>query len=188
MMHALTLLALAALSSSAPATPRATTSWQDAVVATMAKADPIGGWKRVAVARPDAQAEHIREGTVTIRKAGAETSATYNGNITLKRGVVAATSPDGKRALLVAQHVIVCDTGCKPYEGMRAGDVDTRSERESCVHPLCGGNLSVLTRAAPAYLAADIVTQRDGSKAFVVRGLVVGFQIAFKGIEPDEID
>jgi hypothetical protein len=46
----------------------------------------------------------------------------------------------------------------------------------------------VLTRAAPAYLAADIVPKRDGSRAFAVRGLVVGFQIAFNGIEPDEID
>jgi hypothetical protein len=189
MIRTLTFIALSAISSSAVADSRSAPRWQNAVSSAMAEADPRGGWQRVAVQRHKPNAKP-RAAIVIEKRRDGSTSARYSGNVTLKRGIVAAASPDGAHALLLAKDVLVCDwqVGCKPYEGILPDEIDFKGDQESCVGPVCGGDIGVLVGASPVYLAADVVTRRDGSKTYAVKGLIVGFDNALRGIEPDEID
>jgi hypothetical protein len=186
MIRFITLIAFALVSSTAIASPRAGTSWQDAVARAMADADPEGDWQRVAVEQ-ERGAQREAEIVITIDRDGS-TAAKYNGDVTLKRGIIAGTNPKGSQALLVATDILVChfELGCVPFEGIALDEIDLATG--SCVYPLCGGNLDVLVDASPAYLVVDVIAQRDGSTVYSVTDLIIGFEVALSGIEPDEID
>jgi hypothetical protein len=171
----LTLLLLAAVSSTSFAATSTAPTWAVELAAAMADADPSGDWQLVpaepqaAKAKADILIESFRDGSV---------AAGYHGNITLKRGIVAAASSDGTQALLFAEDVLVCtpELGCVPLV-----------EPASCVSPLCGG-ADVLVDASSVYLVVDVDRLRDGSETYTVSDILVGFENAFAGVEPDEID
>jgi hypothetical protein len=183
-----TLLALCAVSSSVAASPQAGSDWGATVARGMADADPTGDWQ-LAPADHGSGVPGEAEITLTFFRDGS-TEARYGGDVTLKRGIIAGMSRDGSEALLLATDVLVCDWefGCAPFEGIEPDEIDFNSKAKDCSDSVCGADIDDLIAASPAYLVADVVHNRDGSTAYRVTGLVVGFQTALHGIEPDEID
>ena len=184
-----TLITLVALSlSSAALASTAGGSWQDDVAAAMQAADPDGGWEiapipttAAAKTKADILIESFRDGS---------TEASYHGDVTLKRGILAATSTDGAQGLVLLDDVLVCDweLGCEPLRGVEPDEIDVAFDAGRCHYPFCGGDAVTLAQTYPVYVVVDISVGRDGSESWTVSDLLVGFDLAFRGIEPDEID
>jgi hypothetical protein len=178
---------LTTLFSSALLTSDTATTWQDAVVVAMAETDPPGDWQLVPAERPPAPAGAQPEVLIERRSDGS-TSASYHGSTMLEPRTIAAMSLDGTQALVQPRDILVCDSelGCGTilpdegaFRGVDLGECDDLS---------CGSGVDLLTDASPVYLVVDILVDPNGREVHEVSGIIVGFEIAFHGIEPDEID
>lgn len=169
-----------ALATAGTAGPTSAPSWADELADAFDAADPEGGWDVTPI--PPTPAAAKTKADILIESLGTASSASWHGDVTLKRGVMAAVSPDGTQGLVLAERVMACGTaGC--------AWLDTSADAlpaAGCMAPLCGG--LELTSASPAWVIVDIAAAKDGSELWIPRTLLIAFDTALIGVEPDEID
>lgn len=193
---------LAATTALAGGTATGAPTWSDDLAAAMAAADPAGGWQIAPIPATTAGARAKADILIEAHRDGSRT-ATYAGDITLKRGTFVTASPDGSQELWVAGTVQICDwlTGCgdpipgidpdeidvggDPLEGIEPDEIDF--DLAACAYPLCGGEAE-LAALNLAYLVVDVGVDRDGTPLYTVRDMVVGIDAGFTGIEGEDID
>lgn len=156
-------------------------SWAEEIVEAFDAVDPDGGWDLTPI--PPTPAAAKTKADILIESLGAAPSASWRGDITLKRGIMLATSPDGTQGLVLPARVMVCGTaGCDLLDPPAA----LPTESAGCAFPFCGG--LAFAEASPAWVVVDIGEAKDGSELWIPRSILVAFDTALIGVEPDEID
>lgn len=176
------LIANAAASSTGP-------SWQVSLAEALHEADPNAGWVLAPVQAAALQKRTLADIICDIGEASA--SASWHGPGVLTQGSVIAGSADGRQVVLLAPDALICDAtgGCAWLPALDEAAIDLPGEASgTCVWPVCGGVVQSLVGTHPLYVVADVQTRRDGSTSFLVTDLLVAFDAAVTGVEPDEID